>query len=67
MKRGLSPETVQVLHDLNAWWTDSRTMRPEPPTYARRDMGDLKRALARSKPLIQVLRGPRQVGKATAL
>jgi hypothetical protein len=67
MARNLAAETVQVLRDLNAWWAEPKAVRPTPPAYERRGVSDLHRALTRSRPLIQVLRGPRQVGKTTAL
>jgi hypothetical protein len=63
----LPPEAPQILRDLNSWWTAPHSVRPSPPPYRRRGVAELERALARPRPLMQVLRGPRQVGKTTAL
>lgn len=63
----LPPEAPQILADLNSWWGTEPTVRPAPPPYRRRHVSDLTTALRAKRPLIQVLRGPRQVGKTTAL
>ncbi len=63
----LPPEAPQILRDLNSWWVPPHSVRPAPPPYRRRHVGDLERTLAKRRPLAQVLRGPRQVGKTTAL
>lgn len=63
----LAGEIPQTLHDLNSWWAAGQVIRPKPRPYRRRGVERLQRALAQREPLIQVLRGPRQVGKTTAL
>ncbi|MBI5478711.1 MAG: ATP-binding protein [Deltaproteobacteria bacterium] len=63
----ISPELEQILRDLNPWWTAPHPVRPSPPPYRRRHVPGIVAALARPRALIQVLRGPRQVGKTTAL
>jgi hypothetical protein len=60
-------EAPQILGDLNSWWQAPHGIRPAPPPYRRRGVSELQSALAARRPLIQVLRGPRQVGKTTAL
>lgn len=75
MKRGdhnlcvaeLRPEIEQILRDLNSWWDQDAAVRPAPPPYRRRSVPVVLKAISRPKSLIQVLRGPRQVGKTTAL
>jgi hypothetical protein len=67
MAHPVPPEAPQILRDLNSWWAPPHLVRPSPPPYRRRHVDELARALARPQPLIQVLRGPRQVGKTTAL
>jgi predicted AAA+ superfamily ATPase len=62
------PEDVQqILRELNPWWKPDRRVRPEPPPYRRRHVAAMVDALDRERALIHVLRGPRQVGKTTAL
>src|SRR3990172_4717854 len=63
----LSLELPQILRDLNSWWEPPHPVRPAPLPYRRRNVEELQRALRARRPLIQVLRGPRQVGKTTAL
>jgi predicted AAA+ superfamily ATPase len=63
----LPGEVPQILRDLNSWWAAPHPVRPAPPRYRRRHVDELQRSLAGRRPLIQVLRGPRQVGKTTAL
>ncbi len=63
----LSAEAVQVLRDLNPWWLDPRVVRPEPPVYRRPLVRELLQRLKAAKGLIEVVRGPRQVGKTTGI
>src|SRR5436309_15202722 len=63
----LSAEAIQVLRDLNPWWADPKVVRPEPPPYRRPLVVELLRRLQRPKGLIEVVRGPRQVGKTTGI
>ncbi len=62
-----TPEAPQILRDLNSWWDKPHGVRPNPPAYRRRHVAEIARTLGHKRPLIQVLRGPRQVGKTTAL
>src|SRR5512138_2048649 len=61
------PELEAVLSDLNPWWTAPHAVRPQPPAFRRRQTRALLDRLRRPTPLIQVIRGPRQVGKTTAI
>ena len=61
------PELPAVLGDLNPWWTEPHEVRPRPPPFRRRQTRVLLDCLRQRRPLIQVVRGPRQVGKTTAL
>lgn len=63
----LSPEAIQVLRDTNPWWGDPRVVRPAPPAYRRPLVRDLAERLRGRKGLIEVVRGPRQVGKTTGI
>ncbi len=63
----LSSEAIQVLRDLNPWWANPSLVRPEPPQYQRPLIAELATRLKRPQGLIEVLRGPRQVGKTTGL
>lgn len=63
----LSSESGQVLRELNPWWTEPGTVRPDPPRYRRPLVADLFRRLQRPRGLIEVVRGPRQVGKTTGI
>jgi predicted AAA+ superfamily ATPase len=63
----LSEEIVQVLRDLNPWWQRPHVVRPEPPPYRRRAVRDLLQRLRQPRGLIEVVRGPRQVGKTTGI
>ena len=63
----ISEESIQVLKDLNSWWSDPAVVRPEPPPYRRPRVMDLAARLKREKGLIEVVRGPRQVGKTTGI
>ncbi|HZE95463.1 MAG TPA: ATP-binding protein [Planctomycetota bacterium] len=62
----LSTEVIQILKDLNPWW-DTGKLRREPHPYHRRGVRELIHRLSSPKGLIEILRGPRQVGKTTAL
>ena len=63
----ISPESIQVLRDLNPWWEDPKLVRPEPPPYRRPLIANLAERLKKPKGLIEVVRGPRQVGKTTGI
>ncbi len=63
----LSAEAIQVVRDLNPWWGDPPRVRPAPPPYRRPLIEDLGSRLANPKGLIEVIRGPRQVGKTTGI
>lgn len=63
----LSAESIQVLRELNPWWADPPTVRPEPPPYRRPLVVDLAARIQKPKGLIEVVRGPRQVGKTTGI
>jgi uncharacterized protein len=63
----LSAEAVAVLRDLNPWWESPRTVRPTPPAYRRPLIREMVQRLRPTKGLIEVVRGPRQVGKTTGL
>ncbi len=62
----LENEVVQVLYDLNPWWT-SGELRRKPPVYLRRGVPELLQRMIRPRGLIEVVRGPRQIGKTTAI
>lgn len=62
----LDPDVVSVLMDLNPWWTTGR-LRKAPPPYRRRGVPELLDRMSRPSGLIEVVRGPRQVGKTTAI
>jgi len=64
---GLSTDAANVLRDLNPWWRTEGVVRPEPPPYRRPVIAALAERFVRGAPLIQVVRGPRQVGKTTGL
>ena len=61
----LSAETTHVIRELNPWWRDPPVVRPEPPPYRRPQIAALTARLLSSRGLIEVVRGPRQVGKTT--
>jgi len=63
----LSPESIQVIRDLNPWWATPPVVRPDPPDYQRPLVAELSGRLRRAKGLIEVVRGPRQVGKTTGI
>lgn len=56
-----------MLLDLNPWWGDPPRIRPEPPPYVRPAVMELVTRLSKPHGLIEVIRGPRQVGKTTAI
>lgn len=56
-----------MLADLNPWWEPPHSVRPLPPEFRRRQTRVLLGRLQQSRPLIQIARGPRQVGKTTAI
>lgn len=62
----VSPEVIQVLDDLNPWWKTGR-LRRIPPAYRRRGVPELLDRFSRPRGLIEIIRGPRQVGKTTAI
>lgn len=61
----LQSEVVRILEDFNPWW--HRRPRRELPPFRRRGVPELLSRLAKPKGLIEIVRGPRQVGKTTAL
>lgn len=63
----LSADAVQVLEDLNPWWRSPHSVRPLPPPYRRPLVEEMARRLSGKKGLIEVIRGPRQVGKTTGI
>lgn len=63
----LSSEAAQVLRELNPWWGEPGAVRPEPPRFRRPLVADIGRRLQRPRGLIEVVRGPRQVGKTTGI
>ena len=63
----IAREIEQILRDLNPWWEPPHPVRPAPPPYRRRGVSAILQDLLRPRALIHVLRGPRQVGKTTAL
>ncbi len=64
----LTDEAIQVLTQLNPWWTTSPpVVRPDPPAYRRPLVRELLARLRRPRGLIEVVRGPRQVGKTTGI
>ncbi len=60
-------EAIGVLRDMNPWWENPTVVRPEPPAYRRRAILDIERRLVARGQLIEVIRGPRQVGKTTGV
>jgi uncharacterized protein len=63
----LGQEVIDVLTDLNPWWTTPGLVRPTPPEYRRRAVLEIENRLKGPGRLIEVLKGPRQVGKTTGL
>jgi hypothetical protein len=62
----ISQESIQILQDLNPWWKTGKLRKPAPP-YRRRGVDALVARMSRRAGLIEVIRGPRQVGKTTAI
>lgn len=60
-------EAIQVLRNTNPWWEPPHPVRPAPPKYRRPGVAPVLAALSRESGKIQVMRGPRQVGKSTAI
>ncbi|MCI0371084.1 MAG: ATP-binding protein [candidate division NC10 bacterium] len=60
-------EVIGVLRDLNPWWADPELVRPAPPPYRRRAIQEIEGRLRSRGKLIEVIRGPRQVGKTTGI
>jgi hypothetical protein len=60
-------EAIGVLRDMNPWWEDPTVVRPDPPAYRRRAILDIEKRLVARGQLIEVIRGPRQVGKTTGI
>jgi hypothetical protein len=63
----LSEEAQQVLREINSFWRPPHEVRPVPPPYERRQVASLLESVSRPGGKAQVLRGPRQVGKSTAI
>lgn len=55
------------MKDLNPWWTEPTVVRPQPPPYRRKTFREIEERLRSSGRLIEVIRGPRQVGKTTGI
>ena len=62
----ISPEAIQILRDLNPWWQTGK-LRTPAPRYRRRGVDGIISRLERRSRLIEIIRGPRQVGKTTAI
>src|SRR5262245_429701 len=62
-----SLEVAQVIRELNPWWGSPPVVRTAPPHYRRPLTIELAARLRNPKGLIEVVRGPRQVGKTTAI
>jgi uncharacterized protein len=63
----ISEDVAQVLRDLNPWWSEPPIVRPKPPAYRRPLIAEMALRLAGQRGLIEVVRGPRQVGKTTGI
>jgi hypothetical protein len=63
----LSQEAVDVLRDLNPWWQTPASVRPHPPQYQRPLVAEVSQRLRERRGPIEVVRGPRQVGKTTGI
>lgn len=63
----IEPVVEEVARDLNPWWADPAVVRPSPPAFRRALVREISDRLSGKGRLIEVLRGPRQVGKTTAL
>lgn len=62
----ISSEVVGILRDLNPWWQTGK-LRTAAPRYHRRGVNGIIQRLKKRTGLIEVIRGPRQVGKTTAI
>ena len=62
----LPSEIIQIIRDLNPWWEIGRLRKPAP-RYLRRGVSELLARVVRPRGLVEVIRGPRQVGKTTAI
>jgi predicted AAA+ superfamily ATPase len=62
----LRDDALPILEDFNPWWFPRKPRRPLPG-YRRRGVPELLQRLSRKKGLIEIIRGPRQVGKTTAI
>lgn len=62
----ISSEVVGILRDLNPWWETGK-LRTPAPRYHRRGVEGIIQRLKKKTGLIEVIRGPRQVGKTTAI
>lgn len=63
----IDPLAVRVLEDLNPWWSPRIEGSFTAPAYRRPLVRDLLARVRKSKGVIEILRGPRQVGKTTAV
>ncbi len=63
----LSADAVQVMHSVNSWWGADAAVRPSPPAYRRPAVVDLAQRFTAPRGLIEILLGPRQVGKTTGM
>lgn len=63
----MNADLVHVVSSLNPWWQPPHAVRPKPPAFRRRQVRTLTERLRQGRALIQVVRGPRQVGKSTAI
>lgn len=63
----LNQEAITVLRELNPWWSDPTVVRPAPPAYRRPVIRKMAERLGGKGRLVEVLRGPRQVGKTTGM
>src|ERR1051325_841112 len=59
-------EVIAILKDFNPWWETGKLRKPAE-RYRRRGVPPFLARLAQKKGLIEIIRGPRQVGKTTAL
>lgn len=64
--KALSTDAVQILEDLNPWWKTGKLRKPAPH-YHRRGVPQLIQRMSQGGGLIEIIRGPRQVGKTTAI
>ncbi len=62
----VSTEAIEILRDFNPWWETGKLRKAAPP-YRRRGVSAFLERLSRKAGLIEIIRGPRQVGKTTAI